>query len=348
MTPPRRLVAAVLAVAVAIALSLVVTAAPAQAVHQNCGALYPEGTLSNGHPDLSTDHNVGWSGAVSMHEIDTAVFALTSTKTLIMDGAGIASATKELLEAIAADLRKAIPEPVTEELVALPIEAAALVASVVATVLVVSGLAVLIGETAAMTVQRLRASDVEGENACNTVLAGDMLDQVWVATVQRNLASDGPPLSMLLIPTDSSEAGGHSGEWPLQPQHEEEDFVGDFDDDGDIDGWCPEITLPEKIPTPATETDLDTENGAKDGGDCTPAVLDGFLNKPWDNAPRVTVEAIVEDTIAHARAHGLPVAQAEAAEAHLADARAALGATKYKEAFSHFRLAYRDAAGLDG
>jgi hypothetical protein len=330
--PAGRLVSIVLALVVAAALSLVVTAAPAQAVHQNCGELYPEGTLSNGHPDLSTDHNVGWSGAVSMHEIDTAVFALTSTKDLIMDGAGIASATKELLEAIAADIRKALPDPA--ELVALAVEAAAAAASVVAIVLVVSGLAVLIGETAAMTVQRLRASDVEGEDACNAVLAGDMLDQVWVATVQRNLASDGPPLAMLLIPTDSSEAGGHSGEWPLQPQHEEEDF-----------GWCPEITLPEKIPTPATETNLDEANGPTDGGDCTPTVFDGFLNEPWDGAPRVTVEAVVEDTIAHARAHGLPVRQADA---HLADARAALGAKRYKEAFSHFRLAYQDAAGLDG
>lgn len=328
----RHLVSTLIAVVVAATLSLVVTAAPAQAVHQNCGELYPEGTLSNGHPDLSTDHNVGWSGAVSMHEIDSAVFALTSTKDLIMDGAGIASATKELLEAIAADLRKVLIDPL--EFAAIPVEAAAAVASVVAIVLVVSGLAVLIGETAAMTVQRLRASDVEGEDACNAVLAGDMLDQVWVATVQRNLASDGPPLAMLLIPTDSSEAGGHSGEWPLQPQHEKEDF-----------GWCPEITLPEKIPTPATETDLDKANGAADDGDCTPTVFDGFLNEPWEKAPRVTVESIVVDTIAHAEAHGLSVRQAEA---HLADARAALGEKRYKEAFSHFRLAYQDAAGLDG
>jgi hypothetical protein len=327
----RILVATLIAVVVAASLSLVVIAAPAHAVHQNCGARYPEGTLSNGHPDLSTNHNVGWSGAVAMSEIDTAVFALTSTKTLVLDGASIAATSAEILDATAKAIRM-LPDPA--EIAAIPVEAAAEVLHTVSTVLVLSALAVLIGETAAMTVQRIRASDVDAENACNNVLAGDMLDMNWVAAVQRNLASDGPPLSMLLIPTDTSEAGGNSGEWPLQPQHESDDFA-----------WCPEISLPEKIPTPRAETDLDQPNGAATGGDCSPLVFDGFLTDPWEGAPRVTVQAVVRDTIDHAKAHGLPVRQAEV---HYADAVAALGAQRYKEAFSHFRLAYQDAAGLDG
>lgn len=327
-----RLVSGVLAVCLTVALCLVLSAPPAQATHQNCGAKYPAGTLSNGHPDLGSSARSGWSGQTALNEVDAAVFALTSAKDLVLDGASVADVSAKILDSVASTLRKTLPDPL--ENIAAPIEAAAKVVHIVATTLTLSALAILIGETAAMGVQRAVAGAVGGENACNAVLGGDMLDQVWVATVQRNLASDGPPLAMLLIPTDSSEPGGDSGEWPLQPQHEEEDF-----------GWCPEITLPEKIPTPAAETDLDQENGPSTDGDCTPLVLDGFLTVPRDGAPRVTVQAIVRDTIDHAKAHGLPVRQAEV---HYADAVAAIGDQRFKKAFSHFRLAYRAAAGLDG
>ena len=203
---------------------------------------------------------------------------------------------------------------------------------------------VLIGAVVAMTIlvaTAVLASHPEAslagsnfENACNATITGDMLSDLWVATVERNLASDGPPLAMLLIPTDSEEPGGNSPVWPLMPQHEEDDFA-----------WCPEIDLPETLPLPKDSTDLDQPNGPSTGGDCVPEVPDGFLNTPYDDAPSMTVQAIVSDAIDHAKAHGLAVRDARD---QYDQAVSLVAAKRYKDAYAHFRLAYQAAAGFDG
>lgn len=325
----RVLAAALLAVT----LGLVVIAVPAHADHQNCGAKYPDGTLSNGHPDLTASATPGWSGQVALNENEAALFAVTSIKDSLLDGANVAGAVAEIIHERKLEALRAL-DSVPENAADLILTNAELVARIVSLGMVMAAVGMLIAETALMAAQRALAGAVGGENACNAVLAGDMLDNQWIATVERNLASDGPPLAMLLIPTDTKEPGGHSGEWPLQPQHEKGDF-----------GWCPPIDLPSELPEPAPETNLDQANGPETGGDCTPTVPDGFLSEPYDEAPRVTVQAIVEDAIDHAAAHGLPVRDAkryfDAAVAELVEGR-------YKEAYRKFRQAYQDAAGFDG
>jgi hypothetical protein len=330
---PGRAVGAMVAVAVSLTFSVVVVAQPASANHQNCGERYPAGTLSNGHPDTSASHDVGWAGRTALNNIETQLLASTSSKELLYESADVTSAAADILGAIAKRVRQVLIEPV-EDLVAVPIETAEKALNIVATAMVVGAMAALIAETAYMGVQRALEVDVGEENACNGTVTGDMLSDLWVATVEHNLASDGPPLAMLLIPTDSEEAGGNSPPWPLMPQHEDEDFA-----------WCPEIDLPETLPLPKDSTDLDQPNGASTGGDCVPTVPDGFLDTPYEDAPTMTVQAIVSDAIDHAEAHGLDVRDAndqyDRAVSLVADKR-------YKDAYAHFRLAYQAAAGFDG
>ncbi|HEX2177107.1 MAG TPA: hypothetical protein VHG70_14475 [Nocardioidaceae bacterium] len=322
----RTALAGVLAGVVVAAGALV---APASATHQNCGTGYTgdAGTLSNGHPDLSEDEHVGWAGQTALNDIERQLFIVSTIDLGLDEAAGLAISKAE-------EIHTKYEMAKGNVLAQAVLAATELIARIVATAIVIARFPVKIIETIYMVQQRELAGAVGGENACNSVLGGDMLDHLWVAAVQRNLASDGPPLGLLLTPTDSEDPDGHSGPWPLQPQHEK----GDFD-------WCPEITLPAELPEPAAETDLDRLNGSATGDDCTPGYHDGFLTEPYSGAPRVTVQAIVRDTIDHAAAHGLPVRAAEDAyQAALTD----LEDQHYKRAFGHFRLAYQAASGQDG
>ena len=58
------------------AMLVVVTGQPAFADHQNCGANYPEGTLSNGYPDPGTGFKSGWAGQTALNDIEAEVFAM--------------------------------------------------------------------------------------------------------------------------------------------------------------------------------------------------------------------------------------------------------------------------------
>lgn len=332
MTRPQHARPLSMLLALAVAVAMLATAQPAQADHQNCGEEYPEGTLASAYPDLATGSKMGWAGQTALNDIDDAVAESTAKKTALLDSAGVLVSTAEILTEKAASLRKALPDPAEE--VALPIEIADEAVRAAAIVVTFAGLIALIAETANLSTQHELDEAVAGENACNSTIMGDMAVELWVATVERNLASDGPPLAVLLSPTDSEEPGGDSGKWPLQPQHEKEDFA-----------WCPEIDLPAELPRPAASTDLDEPNGPSTGGDCSPTFLDGMLDDPYDGAPPLTVQAIVRDTIAHAKAHGLPVRNAQD---EYDQAVSLVGAKRYKDAFTHFRLAYQAAAGFDG
>jgi hypothetical protein len=329
---PRRLAGLLAATLTVVALSAV-THRPAYADHQTCTGDYPHGTLIIGHPDLNASKDIGWNGQVALNNIETAVFAASSIRSALEDGSSVAVAVAEIIHEKDVAALKALDGP-PEKVVDAALSTAEIIARAVAIGLTTAALAAYIAETTVMAVQRNIEGKVAGEDACSSVVLGDMVDQLWVATVQRNLASDGPPLALLLIPTDSEEPGGNAGEWPLQPQHEEEDYA-----------WCPEIDLPEALPDPAGVTDLNQPNGPGTGGSCVPGYMEGFLDEPYDGAPRVTVQAIVRDAIDHAKAHHLPVRQAED---HYAAAVAALGNDRYKEAFVQFRSAYQAAAGQDG
>jgi hypothetical protein len=306
---------------------------PAYADHQTCTGDYPLGTLIIGYPDLNASKDIGWNGQVALNNAQTAVFTTSSIRSALEDGSGVATSVAEIIHEKDVEVMEVL-DFTPEQIAHAALSTAETIARAVAIGLTTAALVTYIAETALMAVQRNIEGKVAGENACGSVLAGDMLDQIWVATVQRNLGSDDPPLALALIPTDSEEAGGNAGEWPLQPQHEEEDYA-----------WCPEIDLPEALPEPSGPTDLNQPNGSSTGGNCVPGYLEGFLNEPYDGAPRVTVQAIVRDTIDHAKAHHLPVRQAED---HYAAAVVALGQGRYKEAFVQFRSAYQAAAGQDG
>lgn len=328
-----RRVTVLLAMALTVATLCAVTHPPSYADHQTCTGDYPHGTLNIGYPDLNASKDIGWNGQVALNNIETQVFTTSSIRSALEDGSAVATSVAEIIhekDVEAMELLDLTPEQIAHA----ALSTAEIIARAVAIGLTTAALVTYIVETAVMAVQREIEGKIAGEDACASVLAGDMLDQIWVAKVQRNLGSDGPPLALLLIPTDSKEAGGNAGDWPLQPQHEAEDFP-----------WCPEIDLPEALPEPAGVTDLNQPNGPSTGGDCVPGYKEGFLNEPYDGAPRVTVQAIVRDAIDHARAHHLPVRQAED---HYAAAVAALGQSRYKEAFVQFRSAYQAAAGQDG
>lgn len=330
---PARYLGGLLAAALTVLALTVLPAPPASADHQTCTGDYPTGSLNIGHPDLNASHDIGWNGQVALNNAETRVFTLSSIRSGLEDGSDVATTVAEIIHEKDVEVMEVL-DFTPEQIAHAALSTAEIIARAVAIGLTTAALATYINETTAMAVQRNLEGRIAGEDACGSVLAGDMVDQLWVAAVQRNLASDGPPLALLLIPTDHEEPGGDAGEWPLQPQHEEEDYA-----------WCPEIDLPETLPVPATETDLNQPNGPSTGGNCVPGYLEGFLHEPYDGAPRVTVEAIVRNTIDHAKAHHLPVRQAED---HYAAAMAALDDGRYKEAFVQFRSAYQAAAGHDG
>jgi hypothetical protein len=328
-------------VAVALVLALVagllaVTAAvapPALALHQHCGDDL-EGTFSqtNGHPLLDADDGegvTGWSGQEILQRYARALQGVGFARTVLGDVADNIDAASDLIEAI----REA---PVTATLLAgTPVSQAYAAAVYVPAIIgetalrivlltvVIANIALLVAETVLMGINFQLEVDVADENACGGTLGGDALTMTWVATVQRHLASSGPPLAMLMAPHDP-ELASEQPPWPVLPRTQAGDFT-----------WCPDIPaelLTGELPA-AAGTTIPT-----DGGDCTSAVQLG-----WLDAPSIGVQAIVTNTITHLDLHGVDV---RGAADVLALGDTALDEGRYSDAFHHYRAAYQLATAV--
>ena len=324
---PRR---AVWRPAVAVALVLVTcgvlvvsSSPPAAAIHQHCGDDYPAGTLSTGHPDADSGSN-GWTGLHVLQPLVSTLIAIDVTKATL-DGTGgiLVSSAESVHVSYDAMLQQGNPISVgIANAIIKPIETALRIA---ATAVYVAELAFDIAQTAIQATQLAIESDVNDENACGATLAADTVSLIWKAIVERNLASTGPPLAILMAPHDS-KLSATDRDWPLTPQHTEGDFP-----------WCPPVELPEELPSASNPAPAGPATMGS-GDDCTSQVHIGFLD-----APTLGVKDIVTDTIAHAVAHGLDV---RGAEAILADADAALEGQRYADAFALYRSAYQTALRL--
>lgn len=305
------------------ALLVVSSGLPAAAIHQHCGDDYPAGTLSSGHPDVDRSSN-GWAGLHVLQPLESTLIAIDFTKATL-DGTGSILVSSAKAVHVAYDAMLQASNPISTGIansILKPIEIALRVA---ATAVYVAELAFDIAQTAIEATQLAIETDVDDEDACGSTLAADSLSLIWFAIVQRNLASTGPPLAILMAPHDSG-LPGTDREWPLTPQHEAGDFP-----------WCPPIELPEELPSAADPDPAGTATMGS-GDDCTSQVHIGFLD-----APDLGVADIVTNTIAHAAAHGLDV---RGAEGILADADEALAAERYADAFALYRSAYQTAMRL--
>lgn len=342
----------VLAVVASGLVTSVATAPPAHALHQHCGDdLHLTGSRSNGHPqdqhvdidDIGDDPSDadkarqgeqalaglnGWGGNAIIHDLQIAERALVFARNTVGGIAGNLDDTADVLEALAeagTDPALAAGTPVSQAYlasVAAPLKTAAAVVKGVATALVIADIVLFIGETAVASALFDFGADVADEKACGGTLMGDTLHMSWVAMVQRNLASTGPPLAMLMAPSDPDSASRTPG-WPLLPRTEAQDFP-----------WCPPLDAHEgSLPAQGAPTDLpDT------GGDCVSTVQLG-----WLDAPDIGVADVVETTIAHLTSHGVDVRHA----ASIAEqAREALDLKRYSDAFYLYREAYQTAMAV--
>lgn len=312
------------AVVVAAALALVAGAGlPAAAVHQNCSGSYAEGSLPSGHPDMDVASGErGWSGSREYYQLEAALFAVEAAQGTINGVSDIIEKAVAIIHAQADFHHDSLVGPLTHHIIAAALRIAETAGDGVSSALTWAGIALDITITG-LGVARIEAGS-DTPDACGDVILGDAVDQLWVALVQRNLASSGPPLAMLLLP---SEHGSSSQPWPLMPQHRDSDF-----------GWCPPISLPDAIPPPAGHGGHG--GGIPDtGGSCSPEYHTGFLD-----APNVGVADIVAVAVAHSLAHDVDVRDAESC---LAVAQSLQSAGEYREAFNHYRLAYQMATGVD-
>lgn len=303
----RRLAVATIVAVAALALP----ATPVAALHQACGAKYPKGTASTGHPDMTGAERLrGWAGTRAIYLRDVEIAGVAAAKGAVTAAGAISKAVGELGEE-ARDTILNVADPAgVHHAVAKAAEIPATAMKIAAGVLYGVGLAFSVTETALLAVQFETASDTAFENVCNGTLGGDMVDNLWIATVQRNLASDASaPLAMLLVPGGDEQHPGKTP-WPLRPNHDAGDFA-----------WCPDV-----------------------GGntDCTPQYHTGFLN-----VPDYGVVAVVEMAIAHAGAHGVKdQGFLDQAQACLDQAKGHIGSGRYKAAYADLRLAYRWAIGV--
>lgn len=297
---------------------------PAAAVHQNCPGGYAQGSVSSGHPDMDVAAGErGWSGSREYYQLETALFAMEETQGHLLGVADIISKTADVVHSLADEaLDNGVPPDPVHHIVGKALRAAQDAINGVATGIQVSAIAFDIIITG-LGVARIVAGSGTPD-ACGGVITGDMVDQLWISLVQRNLASSGPPLAMLLVP---SEHDSSAQPWPLLPQHAESDFA-----------WCPPIELPDAIPAPSGHAG-DGSGIPDTGGNCNPDYHTGFLD-----APSVGVADIVAVAVTHARAHGIDVRDADNC---LAIAQALQSAGEYREAFNHYRLAYQMATGVD-
>lgn len=302
----RRLaVAAIVAVG-----ALALPATPVGALHQACGAKYPKGTVSTGHPDMTGAERLrGWAGTRALYLRDVEIAGVAAAKGAVTASGAISKAVGELGEEVRDVIHDAADPAGVHHAVAKAAEIPATAMKIAAGVLYGVGLAFSVTETALLAVQFETTSDTASENACNGTLGGDMVDNLWIAMVQRNLASERAPLAMLLVPGGDGEHEGKPS-WPLRPSHEAADFA-----------WCPEVG---------------------NSKDCAPQYHTGFLN-----VPDYGVVAVVEMTIAHAREHGVKDQSfLDQASACLTQAKSHITADRYKAAFADLRVAYRWAVGL--
>lgn len=329
----------------------VATAPAAHALHQHCGDdLDLTGSRSNGHPedqhvaiddigDEPSDADKarqgeqalaglnGWGGNAIIHDLQIAERAIGFARNTVGGIAGNLDDIADALEAWAefgTDPALAAGTPASQIYLSLiaPINVSAKTLKKVATVLVVANIILFIGETAVASALFDFEADAADESACGGTLMGDTLHMTWVAMVQRNLASTGPPLAMLLAPSDPDSAS-RTPEWPLLPRTEGQDFP-----------WCPPLDDHDgRVPAPGAPTDL-----ADTGGDCVSTVQLG-----WLDAPDIGVADVVETTIAHLTSHGVDVRHA----ASIAEqAREALDLKRYTDAFYLYREAYQTAMAV--
>lgn len=306
--------------AILLVMALATPAAPALAIHQHCGDDYPQGTQASGHPDVSEALH-GWAGTHHVQALETSVEALGAARTALDGTASQLVAIAEVITAARLVAAKpAIPGAAGSE-PARPAEDALRIA---ATVLHSAEIVVFVGETAVQAALFAVSAGVDDEDACGGTLTADTVSLLWIAIVERNLASSGPPLAILMTPQDGL---GPDEEWPLMPRTEADDFA-----------WCPPLTTGEELPSAANPAPAGAPSTATTGGDCSSQVHLGFLD-----ADTLGVKDIVTNTIDHAAAHGLDI---RLARDHLGLADAHLDAGRYRDAYEEYRLAYRNAMGL--
>lgn len=303
----RRLAVATIAAVAALAVPTV----PAGALHQACGNKYPTGTASTGHPNMEGAESLrGWAGTRAIYLRETEIAGVAAAKGAVTAAGAISKAVGELGEE-ARDVILNASDPLgVHHVVAKLAEIPATAMKIAAGVLYGVGLAFSVTETALLAVQFETVSNTATENTCNGTLGGDMVDNLWIATVQRNLASDtSEPLAMLLVPGGDAQHPGRPS-WPLRPSHNAGDFA-----------WCPDV---------AGSTD------------CTPQYHTGFLDVPDSG-----VVAVVEMAIAHAGEHAVKdQGFLDQAQACLTQGKAHIEDGRYKAAYADLRLAYRWAVGI--
>lgn len=296
---------------------------PAVAVHQACGEKYPSGTLSNGHPDTNTDLE-GWTGVPVLQSLENTSFALGSAKevtTAVGDTIDAGGKLNNALEGVI--LMTSVEFHNIHAILASPFGVAQKTLEIVAKVMYVAALVMTVAKTAIDSATLAVGADVGTEDACNGVLAGDMIDALWIALVERNLGAGGPPPAILLMPHDS-QTDSTGRVWPLRPQRTTEEFE-----------WCPAIERPDPLP-PSHEGGGGTGGAQRNLQDSCPAEYHlGFLD-----APDIGVKAVTTNAVAHAKAHGLDVRNADAC---LTIADQLLAADDYKQAFAYYRNAYQAA-----
>lgn len=173
-------------------LAVLVPSVPAGALHNYCGATsqgvhlgnFAAGSKPNGHPD---GPNGGWGGLAGVKEAKRALLGIDRTAETLGYLVDIAALTPPL-------------NNIPGKVLALSHE--------------VAKAALFVGKTAASAVITHRDSQNAAVNACNVVLMGDLIDTMFVATIEQDLADvaaaaaghepgQGPvPASTFMLPND--------------------------------------------------------------------------------------------------------------------------------------------------
>ncbi len=305
-----------------------VTAPPARALHQHCGDdLEETGSLTNGHPD-TTSGDEAWGGVGRIHRQDIelqnigfARIALGGTASILDGVADIIAAGREIT-VIGALVAGTPVSQVYATSAYTPAKVGETALRISAEIVSIADLVLFVVESTLLSTQRTVSRGVADEDACGGTMLADTMQMAWVSIVQRNLASTGPPLAVLMTPHRPAVTS-NPPEWPLLPAFEQGDFA-----------WCPPIpdSLRGELPASGAGA-LGTT-----GGDCVGTVHQGFLD-----APDLGVQAIVTSTIAHLVSHGVDVRDAQSL---LTQGDTALRADRYRDAFHHYRAAYQRAMEL--
>jgi hypothetical protein len=314
----RACLAAVLA---GVLLALLLPAAPAAAIHQNCGSRYPFGSEENGHPKMEdvAETSRGWSGQRQLYQMDVTLKVLEAPSDTLEKVVELIAAGRELIGQFGEDIHElGIPAEPFHHAIAAPFDITEEAMAAVQRGMYIAVAALQIGITATGYAKQVVGAHVAAENSCGSTLSGDMLDNLWVSLVERNLTSDGPPLATLLTKSENPHT---TPNFPLMPQHRKADYP-----------WCPPIAKPADAPIPPPTTGTVTSIPDA-GGNCAPTYLTGFLD-----AGHMGVDTIVDTAIKHATAHGLDVRDAGTC---LVTARGLRDKGELKQAYAAYRTAYR-------